>query len=113
MMPAAADAPAISDGTPRPFGGNDPDDGALTWPVAAAVGACPSCDLTAPDAANGAVGVGMGPNSGQAACTVRGTRPRVPTVGLRLTATGPPSFRAWASCLTLGDLEDVLRKAVA
>jgi len=111
MIPAAADAPAISDGTPRPFGGDDPDEGVLTWPLAGAVGACPSCDLTAPAAANS--GVGTGPDGGQAACTGRGTRPRVPTVGLRLSETGSPSIRAWASCLTLGDLEGALRKAVA
>lgn len=111
MMPAAAAAPAMSEGTPCPFGGGDPEDGALTWPVAGPAGACASCDLTAPAAANGAVGTE--PDGSQAAYTGRGTRPRVPTVGLRLTETGSPSDRAWATCLTLGDLEGALRKAVA
>ena len=40
-------------------------------------------------------------------------RPRVPKVGDRLTQEGTPSLRAWASCLTLGDLEAALLKAVA
>ena len=40
-------------------------------------------------------------------------RPRVPKVGDRLTQEGTPSLRAWASCLTLGDLETALLKAVA
>ncbi len=39
--------------------------------------------------------------------------PRVPKVGDRLTQEGAPSLRAWASCLTLGDLEAALLKAVA
>lgn len=43
----------------------------------------------------------------------RGVRPRVPTVGGRLTQEGAPMLRAWASCLTLGDLETALQKAVA
>lgn len=41
------------------------------------------------------------------------SRPRVPQVGNRLTESGEPSFFGWASCLTLGDLEAALRKAVA
>ena len=39
--------------------------------------------------------------------------PRVPEVGARLSQTGSPSLHAWASCLTLGDLEAALSKAVA
>ncbi len=40
-------------------------------------------------------------------------RPRIPTVGPRLTERGDPSVQGWASCLTLGDLEAALRKAAA
>jgi len=40
-------------------------------------------------------------------------RPRVPKVGDRLTEEGEPSMRAWASCLTLGDLEAAVLEAVA
>jgi hypothetical protein len=40
-------------------------------------------------------------------------RPRVPQVAVRLTEEGRPSLRAWASCLTLGDLEAAVLKAVA
>jgi hypothetical protein len=43
----------------------------------------------------------------------RVSRPRVPHVGTRLTQEGRPSLRAWASCLTLGDLEVAVLKAVA
>ena len=39
--------------------------------------------------------------------------PRVPEVGERISQTGSPSLHAWASCLTLGDLEAALSKAVA
>ena len=38
-------------------------------------------------------------------------RPRVPTVGGALTVTGTPTLSAWASALTLGDLERALRRA--
>ena len=40
-------------------------------------------------------------------------RPRVPSVGRDVTEAGVPSFRAWASCIPLGDLEAALQKAVA
>ena len=40
-------------------------------------------------------------------------RRRLPTVGPRLSEEGVPSLWGWASCLTLGDLEAALRKAVA
>ena len=42
-----------------------------------------------------------------------GLRPRIPTIGSRLTERGTPSLRGWASCLPLGDLEVALRKAAA
>lgn len=38
---------------------------------------------------------------------------RLPGPGPRLTVTGAPSLHGWASCLPLGDLQAVLRKAVA
>lgn len=38
-------------------------------------------------------------------------RPRVPGVGEELTATGMPTLSAWASALTLGDLEAALLRA--
>ena len=37
----------------------------------------------------------------------------VSRVGDRITESGVPSLQAWASCLSLGDLEAALRKAVA
>lgn len=37
----------------------------------------------------------------------------VPRVGNRITESGTPSMRAWASCLSLGDLEAAVRKAAA
>jgi hypothetical protein len=37
----------------------------------------------------------------------------VPRVGDRITESGTPSLRAWASCLSLGDLETAVRKAAA
>ena len=37
----------------------------------------------------------------------------VPRVGDRITESGTPSLRAWASCLSLGDLEAAVRKAAA
>ena len=40
-------------------------------------------------------------------------RPRVPKVGTKLTQEGAPSLLGWACCLTLGDLETAVRKAVA
>ena len=40
-------------------------------------------------------------------------RRRLPTVGSELSEVGTPSLIGWASCLTLGDLEAALRKAVA
>lgn len=40
-------------------------------------------------------------------------RRRMPTVGPSITQRGAPSLTAWASALSLGDLEDYLRKAVA
>ncbi len=40
-------------------------------------------------------------------------RRRLPTVGPELTESGTPCLVGWASCLTLGDLEAALRKAVA
>lgn len=43
----------------------------------------------------------------------RVVRPRVPQVGARVTQEGRPSLRGWASCLTLGDLEAAVLKAVA
>jgi len=50
-------------------------------------------------------------------CVVRavakGRGPRVPGVGDRVTQEGSPSLQAWASCLTLGDLEAALLKSVA
>lgn len=42
-----------------------------------------------------------------------GLRPRIPTIGSRLTERGTPSLRGWASCLPLGDLEVAVRKAAA
>lgn len=39
--------------------------------------------------------------------------PNVPRVGDRITESGSPSMRAWASCLSLGDLETAVRKAAA
>ena len=41
------------------------------------------------------------------------TRRRLPTIGPKLSEIGTPSLLGWASCLTLGDLEAALRKAVA
>lgn len=38
-------------------------------------------------------------------------RPRTPTVGEALFATGVPTLPAWASALTLGDLEAALLRA--
>ena len=38
-------------------------------------------------------------------------RPRVPSVGEALTATGTPTLSTWASALTLGDLEAALLRA--
>ena len=43
----------------------------------------------------------------------RTRRQRTPQVGPAVTETGTPSFAAWASALTLGELEAALRKAVA
>lgn len=40
-------------------------------------------------------------------------RQRMPTLGPSVTESGTPSLSAWASALTLGDLEACLRKAVA
>lgn len=40
-------------------------------------------------------------------------RPRVPAVGERIVTEGRPLLRAWASCLTFGDLEAAVLKAVA
>lgn len=40
-------------------------------------------------------------------------RPRVPTVGSALTCSGAPSLGAWASTLTLGDLEAALLSSAA
>lgn len=40
-------------------------------------------------------------------------KPRVPKVGDAVLTEGRPSARAWASCLTLADLEAALLKAVA
>ncbi|MCK6502172.1 hypothetical protein L6R53_01985 [Myxococcota bacterium] len=42
-----------------------------------------------------------------------GLRPRIPTVGSRVTERGTPSLGGWASCLPLGDLEIALRMAAA
>lgn len=42
-----------------------------------------------------------------------GRRTRVPAVGDRVTEEGVPELHAWASCLSVGDLEAALRKAVA
>lgn len=36
----------------------------------------------------------------------RNRRARVPTVGTTVTEVGTPSLEAWASCLTLADLQD-------
>lgn len=38
-------------------------------------------------------------------------RPRVPTVGDRLTSTGAPTLSAWASALTLADLQTALLRS--
>ena len=43
---------------------------------------------------------------------VEGRRPRVPAVAMCVTESGSPSFRGWASCLTLGDLEVAIRSAL-
>jgi hypothetical protein len=43
---------------------------------------------------------------------VRGRKPRVPAVAMCVTESGSPSFRGWASCLTLGDLEAAIRSAL-
>lgn len=40
-------------------------------------------------------------------------KPRIPKVGDALVTEGRPSARAWASCLTLADLEAALLRAVA
>ena len=40
-------------------------------------------------------------------------RRRLPAVGPRLSEEGVPPLWGWASCLTLGDLEAALSKAVA
>ncbi len=39
--------------------------------------------------------------------------PNVPRVGDRITESGAPSLAAWASCLSLGDLEAAVRRSVA
>jgi len=39
-------------------------------------------------------------------------RPRIPKVGETLTQSGTPSASGWVSCVPLGALESVLRKAV-
>ena len=61
----------------------------------------PSADLATP-AAN---------DAGSAPIRIR--RSRTPTPGPTITEVGTPSFAAWVSALSLGDLEAALRKAVA
>ena len=39
-------------------------------------------------------------------------RPRIPKVGEKLTQSGTPPTKEWASCVPLGALESALRKAV-
>ena len=43
----------------------------------------------------------------------KAVRPRVPCVGDGFVEHGVPLVRAWASCLTLADLEAAVRKAAA
>jgi len=44
--------------------------------------------------------------------SIEARKPRVPRVTLRTHEKGVPSFRGWASCLTLGDLETALRASL-
>jgi len=43
----------------------------------------------------------------------RGMRHRIPLVGERVTEVGAPSPHAWASCLSLGDLQAALLRSAA